>query len=402
MTFDGKAFGDEVVTAVHDFLTAKIAPALERIAELEAKLAAMPVPKDGRDGPSLDEVASMIDAAVAKAVAEAPVPVDGRDGADGRDGPSLDDIAPMLKEEVAKAVAALPPPVDGRDGADGAPGRDAPSLDELSGVIASEVEKAVSAIPAPKDGKDGFDGADGRDAPTIDDLSPIISEAVAKAVAEIPIPKDGQDGRDGKDGASVDDMTPTIMEAVAKAVSEIPVPKDGRDGIDGKDGADGQDGRDGVSLAGALIDRKGNLVVTLSDGTTRDLGDVVGKDGVPGTPGKDGVDGVGWDDMDASYDGERTVTFRWQKDERVIVREFVMPVVLDRGVFKQGEAYAAGDGVTWAGSFWIAQEETNEKPDSGKGWRLAVKRGRDGKDGIVKAEKPAEPLRIGAPKKGDA
>lgn len=46
-------------------------------------------------------------------------------------------------------------------------------------------------------------------------------------------------------------------------------------------------GETGVGLAGALIDRSGVLVLTLSDGTTRDLGVVVGKDG---RDGKDGAD----------------------------------------------------------------------------------------------------------------
>jgi integrin beta 3 len=59
------------------------------------------------------------------------------------------------------------------------------------------------------------------------------------------------------------------------------------------------------------------------------------------------------------------------------------PVVLDRGVYKTGQTYQAGDGVTWAGSFWIAQRETSEKPGEGPtGWRLAVKAGREGKQGI--------------------
>jgi hypothetical protein len=54
-------------------------------------------------------------------------------------------------------------------------------------------------------------------------------------------------------------------------------------------------------------------------------------------------------------------------------------VVIDRGVWREGQEYKAGDGVTWAGSYWIAQKDTSAKPDSGDGFRLAVKRGRDGK-----------------------
>ena len=81
------------------------------------------------------------------------------------------------------------------------------------------------------------------------------------------------------------------------------------------------------------------------------------------------------------HDGGRGFTFRFVRGEQIKEFAFTLPVVLDRGVFKVGETYQAGDGVTWGGSYWIAQGETAEKPDSGKGWRLAVKRGRDGKDG---------------------
>jgi hypothetical protein len=65
------------------------------------------------------------------------------------------------------------------------------------------------------------------------------------------------------------------------------------------------------------------------------------------------------------------------------VKEFpiVLPIVVDRGVFKPGTTYEKGDGITWGGSFWIAQRSTEAKPEVDDSWRLSVKRGRDGKDG---------------------
>ena len=53
-----------------------------------------------------------------------------------------------------------------------------------------------------------------------------------------------------------------------------------------------------------------------------------------------------------------------------------------------------GDGTTWGGSFWIAQGETGEKPDTGKGWRLAVKKGRDGRDGTMKPDNGPPKVKI--------
>lgn len=136
--------------------------------------------------------------------------------------------------------------------------------------------------------------------------------------------------------------------------------------------------KDGVGVAGAVIDRSGNLILTLSDGTTRELGLVVGKDAAPSTPG---APGLGFEDMEEELaDDGRTIVRRYRRGDEVKEFRHSVAVVLDRGVYKTGEEYSPGDAVTWAGSLWIAQEKTSEKPDSGQGWRLAVKRGRDGKD----------------------
>ncbi|MDO4155065.1 MAG: leucine-rich repeat protein, partial [Clostridia bacterium] len=75
---------------------------------------------------------------------------------------------------------------------------------------------------------------------------------------------DGRDGTNGTDGA------------------------DGRDGVDGTNGADGQDG---VGVASTSINAAGELVITYTDGTTANLGVVVGADGRDGTNGTDGADG---------------------------------------------------------------------------------------------------------------
>lgn len=135
--------------------------------------------------------------------------------------------------------------------------------------------------------------------------------------------------------------------------------------------------KDGIGLAGAVIDRFGNLVLTLSDGTTRDLGRVVGKDAEPATPG---APGLGFEDMEEELsDDGRTIVRRYSRGDAVKEFRHTMSVILDRGVYKDGREYEAGDAVTWAGSLWIAKEKTSGRPDSGQGWRLAVKRGRDGK-----------------------
>jgi hypothetical protein len=102
---------------------------------------------------------------------------------------------------------------------------------------------------------------------------------------------------------------------------------------------------------------------------------------------KDGADGLGFDDMSVEHDGGRGFTLRFARGEIVKEFAFALPVVLDAGVWRDGKSYAAGDGVTWAGSYWIAQKDTESKPDAADGgWRLAVKRGRDAK--------PVEPVNL--------
>lgn len=208
------------------------------------------------------------------------------------------------------------------------------------------------------------------------------------AAVEARQPEKGEPGRDGKDGVSISDesVDAAVLRAVEDAIKAIPLPENGKDG---KDGAPGRDGKDGVSLAGAVIDRSGVLVLTLSDGSTRDMGEVVGKngengingkDGAPGAAGKDGADGLGFDDLSVEHDGERGFAFCFARGG--IKKEFAIsvPVVIDRGVWREGQ-YQKGDGATWAGSFFIAQRDTTDKPETSDAWRLAVKRGRDGKDG---------------------
>lgn len=382
---------------------------------LEELVRALPLPRDGEDGKSisLEEVVPAIKAhlpelvaeAVTEAVARLPEPAPGK-------SISTDDVAPMIREEIARAVAALPPAKDGEPGA-------SVDMAVVREAIGSLVKEAVAALPAPKDGDPGT-------SVTIDDVAPLLEREITARFEALPKPKDGTvpdadtiraavaplveeavkalppaaPGKDvdmaqveqiirravdeiprPQDGNSVtvDDVMPAIEERIAAAVKAIPVPKDG------------------VGLAGALIDREGNLIVTLANGEARNLGAVVGRDAdrdaisefikgeiakipVP----KDGVDGLGFDDMEVEHDGERSFVLRWARGDVEKSCRIELPVVLDRGVFKDGRNYARGDGVTWGGSYWIAQEETGEKPGDGtKAWRLAVKKGRDGRE-VVK------------------
>lgn len=160
-------------------------------------------------------------------------------------------------------------------------------------------------------------------------------------------------------------------------------------GEKGDPGERGERGLSGVSIRDGFRQEGGVLILTLSDGTTRDLGTFVGKDGsdgkdgadgLPGEPGKDGRDGFSIDDFDCRVlDDDRTIELAFRSGEHEHVASLKWPTMIYRNVFKEGSEYEAGDVVTWGGSLWHCDEKTMEKPDAGP-WRLCVKKGRDGKD----------------------
>ena len=172
------------------------------------------------------------------------------------------------------------------------------------------------------------------------------------------------------------------------ALEARPLPEKGDKGDPGERGEKGKtgdDGKDGRGVKDLLIDREGCLVATMDDGELKSLGRVVGKkgkDGTDGKKGKDGRDGLGFDDMDVCVlDDDRTIELSFKKGEEEKAFTLKWPTVIYRGTYKHDQEYSAGDAVTWGGHMWIAEKTTSAKPDQpGEGWRLAVKKGRDGRD----------------------
>jgi hypothetical protein len=335
---------------------------------VEAAVAALPPPAPGKDAdPEL--TAQMVAVWVEKAVARLPTPADGRT-------PTEAELEPIIARQVEAAVAALPPP---------APGKDAdPEL--TAQMVAAEVQKAVSALPTPADGH----------TPTEADLQPIVARHVEAAIAALPPPVPGKDA----DPLLTRQM---ITDEVAEAVASLPTPADGKsvsadelvpviEKLVERSVATRPPAKDGIGLAGALIDRDGQLVLTLSDGSVRVLGAVVGKDAdmaaladaclaeiakIPRP--RDGKDGLGFEDVSVIHDGERLITIRFMRGDQTKEFTITIPAIIDRGIWREGK-YAKGDGVTWDGSFFVAQCDTEEKPLLHQDWRQAVKAGRPGRN----------------------
>jgi len=230
-------------------------------------------------------------------------------------------------------------------------------LVDLRGFVAAElkgIREAIPVLPEPQ-------------------ALPDIAALVSDAVKAIPAPQPGK-------SVTVEELRPVVQETVERAVAAIPERKPGKDG---------------VGLGGGLIDRDGHFILTLTDGSTRDLGLIVGKDVDPADierrikelfdavpKPKNGVDGLGFEDLTVE-EREDGLWLRFARGE--IVKEFPLHAPYYRGVYVDGVTYRRGNCVTWGGCTWIAQdEETTEKPGTGKGWQLSVKKGRDGKDGEMK------------------
>ena len=243
----------------------------------------------------------------------------------------------------------------------------------LAPIVKSHVAEATAPLIAriaelekrqPERGKDGKDGKDGRDA------EPVSEEQIAAAVERYLIanpPAAGKDGSDGQDGdAGADADMDALKSHCEDLIAALPRPENGKDGADG------------VGLAGAMIDRDGELNVTLTNGEVRKLGPVVGRDGLNGDRGPEGFSLT---DFDTDWRPEdKVLILSWDAGDHRYSHELFIPYLRDCGVWAEGASYLKGDGVTWGGSFWTAQDDTSDKPDGSKSWRLAVKKGRDGKD----------------------
>lgn len=113
----------------------------------------------------------------------------GKDGSDGRDGidgksVSMDDVRSLLDDLVAKAVANIPIPRNCVGG----------YIDRAGHLFLSFSDGCHSDL-GPVVGRDGKDC----------DLT-LVRSQVAEFLAAIEKPKDGNDGKDGKDGVGFDDL----------------------------------------------------------------------------------------------------------------------------------------------------------------------------------------------------
>lgn len=336
---------------------------------------------------------------------------DGANGADGKDG--QDGIA-------------------GQDGADGANGKDGKDgvgvasaqissdgqlvLTYTNGQI-SNLGKVVGEAGKDgqngTDGKDGVNGKDGVDGK--DGISVVQSEINSKGELVITYSnnevdnlgkvvgadgKDGINGKDGKDGVNGkdgvdgkngengvgienikienDNLSITLTNGTTMNLGNIKG-ADGKNGTDGKDGANGADGKDGISVSGAEINNAKELVLTFSDGTDKNLGLIVGQAGSNGIDGKDGIngtDGRGIKKTEVNAIGELIITYTDDTSDNLGV------IISDNGEAGTGASAPCIRINTSTNEWEISTDGGNTYVSTGvKATGAAGKDGADGKDG---------------------
>lgn len=271
----------------------------------------------------------------------------------------------------------------GMTGADGLPGRDGidgvNGKDGVAGADGKDGAHGMSGVDGPP-GRDGIDGKDG--APGVDgkDGAPGLQGPQGPQGLPGPAGEKGTAGSAGTPG-EVGKEGPRGNRGEKGDAG-----KDGRDGRDGKDGSNGINGKDGTPGRDAF---ELDILAEIDEAKEYPRGTMATHRGGlwRATRATSGLAGwvclidAPWK-MEVEQKSPREFVFKTHLASGAVAElPFQVPALIDQGVYKIETTYERGDGVSYAGSWWIAQESTQDRPQSSKAWRLAVKRGQDGKDG---------------------
>ncbi|HFN5073956.1 TPA: hypothetical protein ACHFZB_001757 [Pseudomonas aeruginosa] len=240
--------------------------------------------------------------------------------------PSADEVAARIDlGALAKSAAEMVPPPQDAD----------------MEALKEHLSELVKAIPAPADGQ----------SVTVEDVAPLIREEVAKAVAEVPPPAPGKDADMEALRAHLGDLVKGIQLPTVPTIDEV---------------------------AATFERRFSDLTLSWERQARETFDKAADRMPIP----KDGRDALPLEcfDLALGEDG-RTVTVKMQAGDVVVEKSVKIASVIDRGVFSAEKSYEQGDGTTYGGCYWIAQKDAPAGvPGGSDDWRLAVKKGRDGKD----------------------
>lgn len=241
-----------------------------------------------------------------------------------------------------------------------------PLLEGLSSRL-----KAVEERPAPEAGPQGAPGP----------VGPAGADgATGERGADGAPGERGPEGPQGPAGAPGEQGPAGADGALGETGPQGPAGTDGRDGRDGQKGEPGRDALQ-LELLGSIDETRSYPSRTYARHAGGLWRSYEQTDGMKGWDCI--VEGVA--ELRIEHDEHRKFAIVTRMSSGAEVRrEAILPVVLDKGVYRETEAYEHGDATTFGGSLWIAQKDapTGKPGEPGSdGWRLAVKRGRDGRDG---------------------
>ena len=203
-------------------------------------------------------------------------------------------------------------------------------------------------------------------------------------------------------GVAIKAATAPLLERIKELQAQIdkvdarlePVILEGKAGADGERGTQGEKGADGLGMAGAMIDRDGNLQITMTNGEVKNLGQVVGQNG---TNGKDGSDGVSFENFEMEYLQEsHEISVKASVAGRVKEIRYDAGGLRPRGYWCEGGKAKANEAWTEGGALWIAVKDTTSKPGlKNDAWILAARAGRDGDRGRDAKFVDNAPIKLG-------
>lgn len=350
-----------------------------------------------------DALSVRIDAVDAR-IAALPAP---RDGAPGKDAEPVD--YPRIYSEVVATLKELAQP----------------SIDFLARLDA--LTKRLDDLPTPKDGARGEKGdrgdvgPQGEPGPRGDVGERGIDGAVGPIGPKGDVGDRGEKGETGEQGPPGDTgpvgptgpAGPSGARGMDGAAGSDGAPGErGEKGIDGKDGAaglngepgpvgkDGPPGRNGIDGKSVTIDEVRPFFdaafATWALDFERRAGDTLQRaiDKIPAPKdGANGRDAFDIDDLQVKLAADgRSLTFKYVRGEVSVERSIRLPTMIYRGIWKPGE-FERGDTVTRDGSVWHCEaEKTLAEPGASADWRLAVKRGQNGRDGGTSGAPAAPPV----------
>jgi collagen triple helix repeat protein len=351
MRADLTLLGDAVVVAVKGYVQKAVESLSRRLDDLDARLKTLPAGPQGERGAIGERGEKGLPGERGETGTAGPAGLQGPVGPQGSSGERGEKGEQGVAGERGADGSQGPEGKAGETGAPGAKGADGASGKDGAPGAAGERGEKGEAGPVGRDGATGAAGQKG---------------------------DPGERGADGSEGIQGKDGAPGPAGPQGEKGSDGAAGTNGRDGAPGPEGQKGLDGRSvTVEEVRPLLEGEvGRWALDFERRAADILQRAVDKLPKP----ENGADGLGFDDLTFEHDGGRNAVLRFVRGDQVKEFAFKVPAFIDCGVYKSGATYQKGDGVTYGGSFWIAQEDTELGPGvGGDDWRLAVKRGRDAK-----------------------